>query len=69
VIKLIALGLGLVTAGMAALLSPGPGEAALCEADLVPRLQARLAQPPLDRADLGMVLQTLAGPGQPQRTL
>ena len=68
-IKLIALGLGLVTAGMAALLSPGPGEAALCEADLVPRLQARLAQPPLDRADLGMVLQTLAGPGQPQRTL
>ncbi|MFM7528018.1 MAG: D-alanyl-D-alanine carboxypeptidase/D-alanyl-D-alanine-endopeptidase [Nodosilinea sp.] len=68
-VKLIGLGLGLVTAGLAVLLSPGPGEAVLCEAQLAPRLQARLAQPPLDRADLGMVLQTLARPGQPQRTL
>lgn len=68
-IKRIGLGLGLVTAGLATLLFPGSGKAALCEAQLAPRLQAMLAQPPLDRADLGMVLQTQAGPRQLQRTL
>ncbi|MEB3251287.1 MAG: D-alanyl-D-alanine carboxypeptidase/D-alanyl-D-alanine-endopeptidase [Cyanobacteriota bacterium] len=68
-VKLIGLGLGLATAGLVGLVSPGAGQAALCEADLAPRLEAMLDQPPLDRAYVGMLLQTQASPGQPQRTL
>lgn len=68
-VKRIGLGLGLVAAGLAVLGFAGPGAAALCEADLSPRLEIMLDQPPLDRAYLGMVLQTQASSGQPQRTL
>lgn len=61
--------LGLVTATIALGLYPGPVLGALCEADLMPQLETMLEQPPLDRAQVGLRLQTQAGPGQPQRTL
>ena len=62
-------GLAVLTVAVTLGLIPGPIRAALCEADLSPQLEAMLDQPPLDRAQVGLVLQTQVSPGQPQRTL